>query len=134
MPKNFRQIPEEVRERLQTFALEDVIVACAKRLRQADILRYSHLGLRFEEGRLVVPLPFVPDVSAGRYSKFNTKGKDVPAATFRRSKLPETLRRKFVSFSDVADDAISYIKARYARPSTDVERMNVLKTRFPGSA
>jgi hypothetical protein len=49
-------------------------------------------------------------------------------------KLPETLRRKVVSFSDLADDAISYIKARYARPADDVARMEVLKPHFLGCA
>jgi hypothetical protein len=76
MPKNFRKIPHEVLQRLKTFALDDVVVACAKQLRPQDIDRYGHLGLRLEGGRLVIPSPFVPDVSAGRYSRINVEGKD----------------------------------------------------------
>jgi len=77
MPKNFRQIPHEVRQRLQTFALDDVVVACAKRLRPQDVGRYGHLGLRLENGRLIVPPACVPDVTAGKYSRINVEGKDI---------------------------------------------------------
>jgi hypothetical protein len=77
MPKNFRQIPSEVRRRLETFALDDVVVAVAKLLRPQDAQRYAHLGLRIENDRLIVPPPFVPDISAGRYSKINVEGKEM---------------------------------------------------------
>ena len=77
MPKNLRQIPNEVRQRLETFALDDVVVACAKRLRPTDIHRYDHLGLKLENGRLIVPPPTLPDVTVGKYSKINVEGKDV---------------------------------------------------------
>ena len=49
-------------------------------------------------------------------------------------KLPETLRLRFVSFSELADDAIAYIKHRYARPADDVARMKLLKVHFSGCA
>jgi integrase len=45
-------------------------------------------------------------------------------------KLPETLRQATIPFAEIADDAITYIKSRYARPSDDVARMEVLKGRF----
>jgi hypothetical protein len=77
MPKNFRQIPDEVRRRLETFALDDVVAACAKRLRPQDVGRYSHLGLRLVSGQLVVPPPFVPDAGGGKYSRANVEGKEV---------------------------------------------------------
>lgn len=77
MPKNFRQIPQDVRQRLETFELDDVVVACAKRLRPQDVGRYSHLGLALEGGRLTIPPPFVPDVKAGKYSRSNVEGKDI---------------------------------------------------------
>jgi hypothetical protein len=77
MPKNFRRVPDEVRKRLETFALDDVIVACAKQLRLQDVERYAHLGLRLENGKLVVPPGFVPDVRAGEYSRINVEGKEI---------------------------------------------------------
>jgi len=85
MPKNFRHVPQDVRQRLETFALDDVVAACAKRLRPQDVGRYGRLGLRLENGQLVVPPPFVPDASAGKYSRFNVEGKEV----IRRD-LPKT--------------------------------------------
>jgi len=48
VPKNFRQILYEVRQRLETFALDDVVVAVAKELGPNDIEKYDHLRLRIE--------------------------------------------------------------------------------------
>jgi hypothetical protein len=77
MPKNFRQIPDEVRQRLATFAVDDVVVAVAKLLSIQNVEKYAHLGLRIEDGDLKVPAPFVPNVSAGKYSTINVDGKEV---------------------------------------------------------
>jgi len=49
-------------------------------------------------------------------------------------KLPETLRRRMVPFTELADDAIRYIEKRYARPSDDVARVKLLKEHFAGAA
>jgi integrase len=49
-------------------------------------------------------------------------------------KLPEKLRSRAVSFAEIADDAITYIKGRYARPADDVARVEVLKDWFTGRA
>ena len=77
MPKNLRQIPHEVRQQLETFALDDVVVAVAKQLRAKDVERYAHLGLRIENGHLIVPAPFVPDIGTGKYSRINIEGKEI---------------------------------------------------------
>ena len=77
MPKNFRQVPHTIRQRLETFSLDDVVVACAKLLRPQDIEKYAHLGLQITDGQIVLPPPAVPDISAGKYSKMNIEGKDV---------------------------------------------------------
>jgi integrase len=49
-------------------------------------------------------------------------------------KLPEMLRRRSVLFSELADDAIKYVKREYSRPADDVARLELLKTKFPGCA
>jgi len=49
-------------------------------------------------------------------------------------KLPETLRRPVVPFDEIAEDAIGYIKRRYARPADEVARMHVLREWFSGCA
>jgi len=46
-------------------------------------------------------------------------------------KLP-SLRRRKVQFSELADDAIKYIEATYARPTDDVRRVKVVKEWFSG--
>lgn len=77
MPKNFRTIPDEVRQRLGTFALDDVIAAVAKLLRLQDFDHYARLGLRLESGTPIVPPSFVPDARNGRYSQINVEGKEI---------------------------------------------------------
>jgi hypothetical protein len=77
MPKNFRQVPPEVRQRLQTFDLDDVVVACAKQLRPQDIQKYNHLGVHLKDGRLILPEPSVPDPRRGKYSRINVEGKEI---------------------------------------------------------
>jgi hypothetical protein len=84
MPKNFRRIPLEVMSRIERFALDDVIAACAKRMLLADAEKFAHLGLRIEDGSLVFPDPFVPQPSAGKYSMYNVDGKDI-----KRTDLPK---------------------------------------------
>jgi integrase len=49
-------------------------------------------------------------------------------------KLPETLRRKFVPFAELADACISYVEKKYARPADDVARLKVIKDWFPCAA
>jgi integrase len=49
-------------------------------------------------------------------------------------KLPPNLRKRAASFGELADDAASYVKSRYARPADDVARIELLKTRFTGRA
>ena len=48
-------------------------------------------------------------------------------------KLPPT-RKRSVPFSVLADDAIVYIKEKYARPADDVARLELLKTILTGRA
>jgi hypothetical protein len=84
VPKNYRQVPQAILNRLQTFADDAVVVATAKRLRAEDIARYAHLGLRLEDGTVKVPPPTLPNVSAGYYSRANVEGKDV-----KRKDLPK---------------------------------------------
>jgi integrase len=78
----------------------------------------------------------------GRYRREKAGTKSAAALLYRKRKqgalegrkLPEKLRRAMVSFGEIADDAISYIKVRYARPADDVARMEVLKVWFAGQA
>jgi integrase len=45
-------------------------------------------------------------------------------------KLPEILRRKVASFSDLVADAIAYVERTYARPADDVARLKLIRTWF----
>ena len=75
-----------------------------------------------------------------RREKAGTKGNARDLYTKRKNealegkKLPEKLRRALVSFCEIADDTVTYIKGRYSRPADDVARMEVLKGWFTGRA
>jgi integrase len=56
------------------------------------------------------------------------------AEVLQGRKLPEKLRRRLVSFREIADDAIAYIKQEYARPADDVARVEVVNKWFEGRA
>jgi len=77
MKKNIRSVPQRILDRIRSFELDDIVVACVKRLNPEDIPRYAHLGLKIEAGKLVMPGPAVPPARAGRYSKANVEGREV---------------------------------------------------------
>jgi hypothetical protein len=75
--KNYRKIPPPIFAKINGIAVDDVVVACAKKIPRGDISRYAHLGLRLEADSLVLPGPVIPPVKAGKYSRTNTEGKTV---------------------------------------------------------
>ena len=75
--KNYLKIPRHVRHRITTLAVDDVVVACVKRLTLDDISQYAHLGLAVKNGQLELPSPAVPPASQGRYSNINVNGKEI---------------------------------------------------------
>lgn len=76
MPKrNIRKIPPILIEKIQTFETDDVVVACVKFLRSEDLPRYSHLGLKLKNGKLLISSPIIPNPGAGRYSWANVYGR-----------------------------------------------------------
>jgi hypothetical protein len=75
--RNLRKIPAALLDKLTILAVDDIVVACAKRLTPADVANYAHLNLRLENGTLVVPHPAVPPVRMGKYSDANVNGREV---------------------------------------------------------
>jgi hypothetical protein len=75
--KNLLKIPTEIIERIEAFAQDDVIVACAKLVFHDRLQDYARLGLRLDGGAISVPQPFIPDPRAGRFSTANVEGKEV---------------------------------------------------------
>jgi hypothetical protein len=83
MKRNLLKIPKGIIERIRHFDVDDIVAACAKRLRPEDIENYSHLGLELKDGKLIVPDRRLPPMKSGRYSKANVEGlekvcKDLP--------------------------------------------------------
>ena len=87
MRKNIRTVPNQMLERIHAFELDDIVVACVKRIKLEDVIRYDHLGIQLEAGELKVPAAKIPSPGAGRYSKANVNGGEVV-----RKDLPKTTR------------------------------------------
>jgi len=77
MKRNLLKIPQGIIERINKFDVDDVVAACAKRLRPEDINNYSHLGMKLIDGNLSIPAPKVPPAKSGRFSKANIEGREV---------------------------------------------------------
>src|SRR5581483_3732888 len=75
--KNLRKIPQHVRNRITGLAVDDIVVACVKRISKEDIQRYAHLHLRLNGNTLEVPPPRVPSENVGKYCFINVHGKEV---------------------------------------------------------
>jgi integrase len=70
---------------------------------------------------------------AGSYSQAE-KLLTLRRADALRGKKLKGLRQRAVTFAELADDAVEYIKGNYSRPADDVARMELLKGHFPGAA
>jgi hypothetical protein len=87
MQKNIRIIPKRVLDRIHAFELDDIVVACVKRIEPLDVDRYAHLGLKLTAGQLVLPDSKIPPLTAGRFSRANVEGREVI-----RKDLPMTMK------------------------------------------
>jgi integrase len=67
---------------------------------------------------------------AGSWSRANTLLKKRHGQAIERKKLPENLRARGASFSEIADDAKEYIEGRYSKPKHDQGRLEVIRSWF----
>ena len=78
MKKNvhFRRIPDYIEQELRSIESQHVIAAAIINASMAEISRgkYRHLGIRFNDGNLVVPESISPDKLAGIYARRNRNG------------------------------------------------------------
>jgi len=85
--KNLRKIPDAVLAKISKLTdVDDVVVACVKRLAPEDVQNYAHLKLRVDHDGIVIPPPAPPPGNRGKYSDANINGreeirKDLPKTT-----------------------------------------------------
>lgn len=75
--KNYRKIPANVLAKITKLAVDDIVVACVKRLKPEDVAQYAHLHLILENGAIIIPLPVIPPARMGKFSDTNVNGKEV---------------------------------------------------------
>jgi hypothetical protein len=75
---NYLSIPSVVADSLNEIDSDFVVVAATKRVTKADIESglYSHVGLIFADGNLVLSAPITPLEDAGKWSERNARGWD----------------------------------------------------------
>lgn len=83
--QNLRVIPPIVKAKIEGFDTNVCIVAC---LVQIDVGRikdglYGHLGIRWQDGKLVCSEMVIPPAKIGRYSRYNRHGREI-----KRDDLP----------------------------------------------
>lgn len=72
--KNIIKIPNKIKEQLETFSQDDVVVACVKYIPNEEINKYKHLNIQYINGELIVPPSDTPDPNAGKFSRANLEG------------------------------------------------------------
>lgn len=72
--KNIFKISKRIKTQIETFDQDDIVVACVKYILRDDIDKYKHLGVILTDKEIIVPPPFAPDLSAGKYSRANLEG------------------------------------------------------------
>ncbi len=74
--KNIHKISKRIKAQIETFDQDDIVVACVRRVATQDLYKYKHLGIALNGTEIVIPLPFLPGVHAGKYSRANLEGYD----------------------------------------------------------
>ncbi len=88
--KNFRKVPDTIREEVDRFKQTEFIVAVAKKYTAAQVAAgvLSHLGVSLEDGSIVLPAEVaLPPTDAGKYSLRNIEGREI-----KRTDLPMVKR------------------------------------------
>lgn len=99
MPKkNLRKIPPHVWNRITQLAVDDIVVACVKRIVRAKISDYRHLNLYPTGDSVSVPPPTIPSEDIGKYCSINVNGKEVV-----RRDLPMTTKTFIIEVPNWGD-------------------------------
>jgi hypothetical protein len=96
--KNLRKIPQHVWNRITHLAVDDIVVACVKRIDRAEISEYQHHDLHLTGDSLSVPPPTIPSEDIGKYCAINIYGKEVV-----RRDLPMTSKTYTVEVPNCGD-------------------------------
>lgn len=82
--KNFNSLPEQIKAKLSRYKENLIEVCCVEKVNDENIDNYKHLGISITNKNISIKNnSLLPDVSNGRYSKYNIKGrvivrKDLP--------------------------------------------------------
>lgn len=94
--KNFREIPEYIRQKLNTSKYISCIVGSTEKINKKNVNKFENLGIKFENNKLVLPKKsIIPDIKNGRYSKYNFLGRNI----IRRD-LGKTTKMQFYRCTD----------------------------------
>lgn len=94
--KNFNSLPKNIKAKLAKYK-ENLIEVCSiEEVNIANIGKYKHLGISIINGNISFKNnPLLPDARKGRYSKYNTEGRNIT-----RKDLPMTTKLMPYSLKD----------------------------------
>lgn len=77
--QNLLRIPGNIEDKISHTKHDAWLVACSLRIDLSKIQAgtYAHLGLLYENSKVIVPQQIVPPTSVGRYSKANREGREI---------------------------------------------------------
>lgn len=77
--QNVLRVPNNILAQVAKFKNDSLVASCAKKLSVTDIEAglYEHLGLRYDDGKLVVPQQVVPPLWIGKYSRWNREPREI---------------------------------------------------------
>jgi hypothetical protein len=86
--KNIRDVPQNIRRKLETIKENNLVAGCLKSLTRSDIQQgiLAHLKISLDASGLIFPKSIIPPAKSGKYSLWNVHGceiirKDLPKET-----------------------------------------------------
>lgn len=73
----YRRIPPEIAKKLDLIKSDNIIVAAVKQIRAEDIPKFSHLGIKLTDGKLIFNPEILPPVERGQASRGNQEDHEV---------------------------------------------------------
>lgn len=114
--KNIRSIPSSILARIRSFEQNEFVAGCLLKIRTSDIKDgdYTHIGIKWEEGTLSYRQEIVPPEAAGKYSRWNIRGREIV-----HNKEPKTKK----TFSRLMPDWGDWSRgSHFVYPSREVYR------------
>ena len=111
--KNILKVPQNIQDQVKTLSPKNMVTACVAKIKreQIDNGDFSHLGIKFVDGKPVFPDSILPTETTGRYSSYNIHGQEKV-----RRDLPMTSQSYSMEWPNYGDWDKGSHTVDYSRP------------------